>query len=77
MNLWLLSLILATVFTIARGGTSKTTTLLVTLPEYEGPHDSGIEWWYSNGRFTDDRGREYSYHYVTFQSEAAGAVRAS
>ena len=77
MNLSLLPLILATVLTNACGGSSKTAAPLVTLPEYEGPHDSGIEWWYSNGRFTDDRGQEYRYHYVTFRSEAAGAVRAS
>ena len=77
MDLWLLSLILATVFTIVCGGSFKTAALLVALPEYEGPHDSGIEWWYFNGRFTDDRGQEYSYHYVTFQSESAGAVGAS
>ncbi|MCH7737645.1 MAG: hypothetical protein IH872_09640 [Chloroflexi bacterium] len=47
---------------------------LVTLPADEGPHDSIIEWWYFNGLFTDDRGREYSYHYVTFQGESAGAA---
>ena len=43
---------------------------LITLPADEGPHDSAIEWWYFNGLLTDDRGREYSYHYVTFQSKA-------
>ena len=77
MNLSLLPLILATVLTNACGGSSKTAALLVALPGYEGPHDSGIEWWYFNGRFTDARGQEYSYHYVTFRSEAAEAVRAS
>lgn len=43
---------------------------LISLPEDEAPHDSAIEWWYFNGLLTDDRGREYSFHYVTFQSEA-------
>ena len=43
---------------------------LITLPADEGPHDSAIEWWYFNGLLTDDRGREYSYHYVTLQSKA-------
>ncbi|MCH2503551.1 MAG: hypothetical protein MK126_11995 [Dehalococcoidia bacterium] len=47
---------------------------LVTLPADEGPHDSVIEWWYFNGLLTDDRGQEYSYHYVTFQGEAVGAA---
>ena len=47
---------------------------LVTLPKDEAPHDSGIEWWYFNGLFTDDIGQEYSYHFVTFQSKAAGSV---
>ena len=47
---------------------------LINLPADEGPHDSAIEWWYFNGLLTDDRGREYSYHYVTFQSEAAGTA---
>ena len=44
--------------------------LLVNLPQDEAPHDAGIEWWYFNGLFTDDLGQEYSYHYVTFQTEA-------
>ena len=47
---------------------------LVFLPKDEGPHDAGIEWWYFNGLLTDDRGREYSFHYVAFQGEAAGAA---
>ncbi len=47
---------------------------LVTLPEDEAPHDAGIEWWYFNGLFTDDIGQEYSYHFVTFQGQAAGKV---
>ena len=61
---------------VACGGSATTNapTPLVTLPADEGPHDSGIEWWYFNGLLTDDQGREYSYHYVTFQSEATGAA---
>ena len=47
---------------------------LVFLPKDEAPHDSNVEWWYFNGLLTDDRGREYSYHYVTFQSKSAGTV---
>ena len=47
---------------------------LVFLPQDEAPHDSNIEWWYFNGLVTDDRGREYSYHYVTFQGKAADAA---
>jgi len=72
------SLALSTVFllAVACGGnaTPNDPAPLVTLPEDEGPHDSGIEWWYFNGLLTDDRGQEYSYHYVTFQSEATGAA---
>jgi len=47
---------------------------LISFPEGEGPHDSAIEWWYFNGLLIDDRDREYSYHYVTFQSEATGTA---
>ncbi len=47
---------------------------LVSLPADEAPHDANIEWWYFNGLLTDDRGREYSYHYVTFQGPAADAA---
>ncbi|NQW23292.1 MAG: hypothetical protein HQ475_07605 [SAR202 cluster bacterium] len=46
----------------------------ISLPEDEGPHDSGIEWWYFNGLLTDDQGNEYSYHYVTFKSESVGTA---
>ncbi len=70
--------ILSTVFilAVACGGsaTPNAPALLVSLPADEGPHDSGIEWWYFNGLLTDDRGQEYSYHYVTFQSERSGAA---
>jgi predicted secreted hydrolase len=45
---------------------------LVFLPKDEAPHDSTVEWWYFNGLLTDDRGNEYSYHYVTFQAQGAG-----
>jgi predicted secreted hydrolase len=42
---------------------------LVAFPKDEGPHEDPIEWWYFNGLLTDDRGNQYSYHYVTFQSQ--------
>ena len=42
---------------------------LVVFPEDEGPHDTPIEWWYFNGMLRDEAGGEYSYHFVTFQSE--------
>ncbi|MEE8466239.1 MAG: lipocalin family protein [Dehalococcoidia bacterium] len=54
--------------------TQTTSAPLVSLPADEGPHDSGIEWWYFNGLITDDRGQQYSYHYVTFQTEGAGTA---
>jgi len=40
----------------------------VNLPEDEGAHLTPIEWWYFNGHLSDDAGREYSYHFVTFQA---------
>ena len=40
----------------------------VNLPDDEGAHLAPIEWWYFNGHLADDTGREYSYHFVTFQS---------
>lgn len=43
----------------------------VVFPEDEGPHDTPIEWWYFNGMLRDEAGGEYSYHFVTFQSEGA------
>ncbi len=41
----------------------------VVFPDDEGPHDTPIEWWYFNGMLRDGAGGEYSYHFVTFQSE--------
>jgi predicted secreted hydrolase len=40
------------------------------LPEDEGAHDAGIEWWYFNGHLADGAGGRYSFHFVTFQSPA-------
>ncbi len=45
----------------ASGGT-------VRLPHDEGAHLSPLEWWYFNGHLTTGSGREFSYHFVTFQS---------
>ena len=47
---------------------------LVFLPADESPHDTPIEWWYFNGMLRDDEGGEYSYHFVTFQSEGPPGV---
>ena len=44
-----------------------TPTPLVLLPRDEAPHAALVEWWYFSGLLTDDAGREYSYHFVTFQ----------
>jgi predicted secreted hydrolase len=33
-----------------------------------------VEWWYFNGHLTDDRGGEYSYHFVTFQTSLSGRL---
>ena len=46
----------------------------VAFPQDEGPHEYPIEWWYFNGLLTDDRGNEYSYHYVTFRSQGVGTA---
>lgn len=40
----------------------------VNLPEDEGTHLTQVEWWYFNGHLKDAIGREYSYHFVTFQA---------
>jgi len=40
----------------------------IILPDDEGAHLTPIEWWYFNGHLRDVAGREYSYHFVTFQS---------
>ena len=40
----------------------------VRLPQDEGAHLSGLEWWYFNGHLTTESGQEFSYHFVTFQS---------
>jgi predicted secreted hydrolase len=76
MKLRLLALSTAFLLAVACGGeaTPDAPAPLVTLPADEGPHDSDIEWWYFNGLLTDDRGQEYSYHYVTFQSAATGGA---
>lgn len=37
------------------------------LPRDEGSHNAPIEWWYFNGHLADASGKEYSFHYVTFQ----------
>ena len=44
---------------------------LVKLPEDEGAHSAGVEWWYFNGHLTDESKREYSFHFVTFQTRIA------
>ena len=39
----------------------------VELPGDEGAHGTPIEWWYFNGHLSDQAGKTYSYHFVTFQ----------
>ncbi len=46
------------------------------LPEDEGAHVAGIEWWYFNGHLADGAGNRYSFHFVTFQSAAGAAATA-
>ena len=48
--------------------------LLIQLPEDEGAHDAGIEWWYFNGHLADESAAKYSFHFVTFQSRPSGGV---
>ena len=40
----------------------------VRLPHDEGVHLTPLEWWYFNGHLTTESGRQFSYHFVTFQS---------
>ena len=37
------------------------------MPGDEGAHGTPIEWWYFNGHLSDQAGKTYSYHFVTFQ----------
>ena len=39
----------------------------VRLPQDEAAHGTPFEWWYFNGHLSDDQGRAYSYHFVTFE----------
>ena len=55
---------------------APTAAPLITLPEDEGAHDAGIEWWYFNGHLADSAGGRYSFHFVTFQSAAGTAATA-
>lgn len=41
---------------------------VVELPHDEGVHASPLEWWYFNGHVSAQDGREFSFHFVTFQS---------
>jgi predicted secreted hydrolase len=66
---FLLGIFVAAALLAACGGDAVPEPL-VAFPQDEGPHATPIEWWYFNGLLTDDQGNEYSYHYVTFQSEA-------
>lgn len=53
-------------------GSTGQPTRLISLPDDEGPHVAGIEWWYFNGHLTDQEEREYSFHFVTFQRSSDG-----
>ncbi|MQG32870.1 MAG: hypothetical protein FI717_01025 [SAR202 cluster bacterium] len=58
----------------ACGGSATDIDPKISLPEDERPHDAGIEWWYFNGLLSDDRGNDYSFHFVTFQGQAENGV---
>lgn len=40
----------------------------ISFPQDEGPHENRLEWWYYSGHLEDDRGDEYGFHFVIFQS---------
>ena len=42
----------------------------LSLPADDGSHSAPIEWWYYNGHLTSDDGKEYSFHYVVFQTQS-------
>ncbi len=39
------------------------------LPADDASHDAPIEWWYYNGHLISEKGAEYSFHFVIFQTE--------
>ena len=47
---------------------------VVQLPHDEGIHASPLEWWYFNGHVAAEDGREFSYHFVTFQLVLEGGL---
>ena len=43
-------------------------------PRDEGAHFTDLEWWYFNGHLATGDGKEFSYHFVTFQSVLLGGL---
>ena len=40
----------------------------IEFPREDGPHDSGIEWWYFTGHLFTDGGERYGFEYVIFRA---------
>ena len=40
----------------------------VEFPRDDGPHDSGIEWWYFTGHLFSEGGQRYGFEYVIFRA---------
>ena len=40
----------------------------IIFPNDEGPHENRLEWWYYSGHLEDEKGDEYGFHFVIFQS---------
>lgn len=43
-----------------------TSTLAVSLPKDDAPHDTAMEWWYYNGHLNTQSGKQYSFHFTIF-----------
>ena len=40
----------------------------IAFPRDDGPHDSGIEWWYFTGHLFTEGGERYGFEYVVFRA---------
>jgi predicted secreted hydrolase len=51
-----------------RGTPAVDAPIPVGFPRDDGPHDSGVEWWYFTGHLITDGGERYGFEYVIFRA---------